>query len=500
MDSASTGDEDAPDAAGDASGAPSDDSAAGPGGDAAGGPDVPAPPTCDNAVRDPGETDVDCGGACGGCATGKTCDGDADCLSAVCRFGLCRDPSCTDGLANQGETDVDCGGPCAKCALGRGCATPADCESGYCAAGQCGVPDASCDDNLKNGAETDVDCGPGCAPCPTGKTCVEGNDCLSETCVFGLCRDPTCSDGLKNGKESDVDCGGGGCPKCADGDVCSGAADCASAQCATFGINPATGAPVGMCISCADGKKNGDEASIDCGGSCKACDIGASCTTNADCASGTCAAGHCASCSDGQKNQSETDVDCGGPCGACGEGGACKSDADCGALLCLSKKCTPRFLNPGDGTIVDHATGLRWLAYYPYGPVGSGKQMPIGSAKTTCANLVEAGISSWRLPTLLEIRTRIDPSKCPTMAADGTCPLGKSCWDASNVCKTSACTCGGGNAGCVFFKELGGLCSTVWSADPVQTGVGHYWAISGSGTTWNEPSGSDLAIFCVTND
>lgn len=41
-------------------------------------------------------------------------------------------PSCTDGKKNQTETDVDCGGPCGGCADGKACLVPADCLSGYC--------------------------------------------------------------------------------------------------------------------------------------------------------------------------------------------------------------------------------------------------------------------------------------------------------------------------------------------------------------------------------
>ncbi len=46
---------------------------------------------------------------------------------------------------------------------------------------------------------------------------------------------------------------------------------------------------------CNDGVWNGDETSIDCGGSCEPC----------------------YSCSDGYKNQGESEVDCGGPCKPC---------------------------------------------------------------------------------------------------------------------------------------------------------------------------------------
>jgi hypothetical protein len=53
--------------------------------------------------------------------------------------------------------------------------------------------------------------------------------------------------------------------------------------------------PDQVCIippNCGDGKKNGDETAIDCGGSCAACD----------------------NCGDGKKNGDETAIDCGGRC------------------------------------------------------------------------------------------------------------------------------------------------------------------------------------------
>ena len=56
------------------------------------------------------ETDIDCGGSCGGCAPGGTCLRDRDCLSERCSGGTCAEASCTDGIINGTETDTDCGG------------------------------------------------------------------------------------------------------------------------------------------------------------------------------------------------------------------------------------------------------------------------------------------------------------------------------------------------------------------------------------------------------
>jgi hypothetical protein len=46
-------------------------------------------------------------------------------------------PTCTDGITNGGETDVDCGGSCPRCASGKICTTRNDCASARCAAGTC---------------------------------------------------------------------------------------------------------------------------------------------------------------------------------------------------------------------------------------------------------------------------------------------------------------------------------------------------------------------------
>jgi hypothetical protein len=54
--------------------------------------------------------------------------------SAVCAFA---EPSCHDCFRNGQETDVDCGGACAPCASGKACATDGDCESAHCLPGGC---------------------------------------------------------------------------------------------------------------------------------------------------------------------------------------------------------------------------------------------------------------------------------------------------------------------------------------------------------------------------
>src|SRR5258708_5951733 len=42
-------------------------------------------PVCNDLIKNGDESDVDCGGVvCPGCASGKKCNGDTDCLSSLC--------------------------------------------------------------------------------------------------------------------------------------------------------------------------------------------------------------------------------------------------------------------------------------------------------------------------------------------------------------------------------------------------------------------------------
>lgn len=107
---------------------------------------------------------------------------------------------------------------------------------------------------------------------------------------------------LQNDEENCGDCGN----VCNPGEVCN------NGKCINSNNNKKA--------TCTDGKKNGKETDIDCGGpTCPACANEKTCKTNMDCSSGVCAAGFCQapSCVDQVKNGGETGVDCGGPCKPC---------------------------------------------------------------------------------------------------------------------------------------------------------------------------------------
>lgn len=128
---------------------------------------------------------------------------------------------------------------------------------------------------------------------------------------------------------------------------------------------------------CFNGVKDGDEKMIDCGGSCKACDVydtnyeatPAPCNngiqdngeTGIDCG-GTCPP--CTTCEDGILNGAETGVDCGGPsCPPCNTANCMdgiqnngETSIDCGG------PCPPCFMSPpstcSDGVMNNGETGI----------------------------------------------------------------------------------------------------------------------------------------------
>nr|PZN15303.1 MAG: hypothetical protein DIU78_25730 [Pseudomonadota bacterium] len=311
-----------------------------------------AAPTCDDGIRNQGESDVDCGGSspCDRCGSGKACMTHGDCASGACVEGKCVAGSCEDGVLNGDETDIDCGGSCPKCVAGFACRTGGDCQSEICLTNTCQLP--TCSDGLANGNETDVDCGGACAlKCGSNQACRSDADCASKVCEAGRCQSPSCEDGVANGGETGRDCGGvSDCGPCPAGEACATNADCEpglfchpkNSVCATEG--------------CGDGLKNGSETDVDCGGSCSTkCDTGQGCAVAADCVSNNCTGPQgsrtCAAptCDDGIRNQGETDVDCGGPnCQDCADGRNCSAGSDCTSGVCGGGIC--QVPTCGDGT------------------------------------------------------------------------------------------------------------------------------------------------------
>jgi hypothetical protein len=215
---------------------------------------------------------------------------------------------------------------------------PLQCELGLvCYEGVCIT--SFCDSGTKNGNESDVDCGGACDPCSGGAMC-DHNDynCVSGQClgdmdgpgggdVDPVCAPDTCGNAELDGDETDLDCGGS-CRGCDINGGCIEDSDCESLWC----NNDVCKTP-----SCIDGIQNGRETDLDCGGNCDGCVPGQACIEDWDCDSmdhqgARCVDDTCVSCDDGVQNGDETDIDCGGSdymCDRCAVGASCIDDYDC---------------------------------------------------------------------------------------------------------------------------------------------------------------------------
>lgn len=122
----------------------------------------------------------------------------------------------------------------------------------------------------------------------------------------------SCTDGIQNGDETSIDCGGSQCAPC----PILGCTDMDA-----HNYNAQATQDDSSCETCSDGIQNGDESGVDCGGTkCEPCNV-LGCTNpdahNYD-AQATQDDGSCETCTDGVQNGDETGVDCGGAtCSQC---------------------------------------------------------------------------------------------------------------------------------------------------------------------------------------
>ena len=376
---------------------------------------------CANGASDPFEPGVDCGGDCvlSGrvCELGDSCWYDGDCRSGTCdvlgsgacavngdcQTGSCVNlvcvppvgtlgtcVSCTDNIKNGDETGTDCGGfVCGACSDYSVCLTGADCVSGQCTASATGGSSTctSCSNTILDGTETGIDCGGGeCTRrCPTAGACAADSDCQTGSCVSSVCAitDPaaTCIDTVPSGTETATDCGGAECValgyQCSDGLACLADTDCANT------CDNGNGGSL-VCVSCADGIRNGAESDIDCGGDvCSLCQPASGCTDPMDprnpgvlvsaCTGGTAAqscntdqdcthdcfgatassAGVCVSSTNGVRDGTEGGVDCGFTAPfLCSIDTDCAANSDCSTGTCgdaVPASCS-------DSTLTDQPT------------------------------------------------------------------------------------------------------------------------------------------------
>jgi hypothetical protein len=139
----------------------------------------------------------------------------------------------------------------------------------------------------------------GCTP-KTKAACVATCDTMDDGCGGTV----DCNDGKKDGTETDVDCGGASCPRCAQGWACTVESDCASGRCVD-GVCCAT-----TCSTC---------EACDLPGSVGTCQPVVAGTTTAVCTAGKACdgAGHC----------------------KLGVGKTCASSSDCAGTTCVDNVC-----------------------------------------------------------------------------------------------------------------------------------------------------------------
>jgi hypothetical protein len=253
-----------------------------------------------------------------------------------------------------------------------------------------------------------------------------------------------CLDGKQDGNETDVDCGGGSCGPCVNGRKCLGPPDCQSNNC-SGGFCAPNNNP-----SCTNGVRDGSETDVDCGGgSCPQCGNGRSCFQPSDCQSNNCQNGFCsqgATCFDGVKNGNESDVDCGGgACPACSNGLACFNSNDCQSLTCSNGLCC------GSSTLNCDGQSFNGCEVFPQSDSSNcGSCFNVCGGNQTCQNggCVGGGNfthsdglgDSWSDATALNTFTQAEALvACTTYVQDHG--LNFTCMDCGNGCNAGADPC-----------------------------------------------------------
>ena len=238
---------------------------------------------------------------------------------------------------------------------------------------------------------------------------------------------PICANGKKDGQESDIDCGGPTCSPCGAGKGCLSSPDCASLNCRNATC---------LASTCTDGIRNQGESDTDCGGSnCAPCADGRRCGgPGTDCQSGVCVNSVCQTptCTDGVKNGKETDIDCGGTvCPRCANGAMCASATDCVSSVCSAMACKAPTCSDGvkNGAETDVDCGGGTCS-------GCAATRSCAQARDCTSTLCRGGVC---VSCSDGIRDGQETDVDCGGADCGKCGLGKGCNQASD-CTTNNCT------------------------------------------------------------
>jgi hypothetical protein len=214
-----------------------------------------------------------CGGSCGTCATGWTCNnsGTCTCVAATPESG---DVLCSDGIDNDCDNLIDCQE--ASCADSRcaGMAPGRFCTSGSCGTGcrvgstEIQAPGAVNPSNPCQSCQPAID-DSGWTPLADGTGCVSGGatgTCWSGSCCTGCWNGSSC----QNAGTSHCGKSGGKCLDCGDGNPCTTDA-CTDGSCTNTPVTDGTLCKANLC---------GNPTM------CESCNYG--CRIGGSCMAGTC--------------------------------------------------------------------------------------------------------------------------------------------------------------------------------------------------------------------
>jgi hypothetical protein len=292
--------------------------------------------------------------------------------------------SCTDGAQNQDETDIDCGGSCGGCAIGDGCLAPTDCASGFCGttgvcvacgvasdcagtwdecrtptctAGACGSAFTAAGTALPAADQTAGDCK--VAQCDGAGGTESANDdedvpvdddpCTDDVCTAGVPSNPDSAAGTSCGTGLVCD-GSGACVGCAAPGDCPGTdtecryRSCTAGTCGMADAAAGTALAVQTAGDCREAQCDGTGGTTSANDDTDLPDDGNPCTSD------ICTAGTPSNPAEAVGTTCGTDLVCDGAghCTGCAAATDCPgTDDECGVRTCTAGVCGRTFTAAG---------------------------------------------------------------------------------------------------------------------------------------------------------
>jgi Cys-rich repeat protein len=216
-------------------------------------------------------------GNCIACHTNAQCSDTEECKNAHC----IKLPECTNSLdcasASGGKSICDkTSGVCVQCTADADCGTGKSCTDRVChiscsSDNDCTAQHMLCNQGLVFGGQ--------CTQCVVSSDCPSGEYCESGTCVHQTC------------KPAQQSCDGNLVVQC--NETGSGVTPLTQCTLALFSSCVLDGDNAKCVGQCEDGKKDGLETDVDCGGACQRCAAGKACVLPTDCSSAKCTSSKC---------------------------------------------------------------------------------------------------------------------------------------------------------------------------------------------------------------